>query len=302
LDIITGSGEQEANALAFELWCMLLNHGYRLAATASSDACFDRRGGGVPGIARIYAFPGPHFSLTAVAQAITQGHTFVTTGPLLLASLDQKPPGSTFPPGQGEHNLSLEAWACGSDTNGLAKIEILRNGKLFSSHQWPQPILSLKTNISLVEHQDAWYCVRLFGTDPRRQCAVSGAFFFESKPYVTPSPAPARVTVTLCDSNSGASLSGTVSEITFQGTAPQAGSSHSIPREGIAITVPGTVRLCAEVPGYQRLTLSPFLDNPELLKTVTGLEAKDLAQWDTFERIRAMLGQAKLTFRLARAP
>jgi hypothetical protein len=45
VDVITGPGEAEANEKAFALWAMLLNHGYRLAATGSSDACFDRTGG-----------------------------------------------------------------------------------------------------------------------------------------------------------------------------------------------------------------------------------------------------------------
>ncbi|HWI55710.1 MAG TPA: hypothetical protein VNZ22_00685, partial [Bacillota bacterium] len=45
LDIITGPGEFEANAKAFAIWSLLLNHGYRIAATGSSDACFDRPGG-----------------------------------------------------------------------------------------------------------------------------------------------------------------------------------------------------------------------------------------------------------------
>ena len=304
LDIITGSGEHEADALAFELWCMLLNHGYRVAATASSDACFDRRGGGIPGIARVYTCtdPGQPFSLAGVAQAMDRGRTFVTTGPLLLASLDRRPPGSSFPAGQAAHTLSLEAWACGTDTNGLGKLEILRNGKPFWSQDWPQPTPSLQTNVSLVESQEAWYCVRLLGTPPRKQSAVSGAFFFESKPYEPPSPVPVRAKISLRDAATGASLSGQVREVTFHGITPQAGNPHAIDRDGTPIAVPGTVRLRAEVPGYQRLTLSPFLDDPELLRAVTELEAKDLAQWETFERLRNLLARVKLTFRLERVP
>src|SRR5207249_62070 len=63
IDVLTGSGEHEANAKAFELWSLLLNHGYRLAATASSDACFDRPGGGIPGVVRTYTCIPGGFSL-----------------------------------------------------------------------------------------------------------------------------------------------------------------------------------------------------------------------------------------------
>ena len=73
LDVITTGGESAANAKAFQLWSLLLNHGYRLAATASSDACFDRPGGGVPGIVRTYTFVTGQFSLAKVAQATAAG-------------------------------------------------------------------------------------------------------------------------------------------------------------------------------------------------------------------------------------
>ena len=86
LDIITGAGEFGADQKSFKLWSLLLNHGYRVAATASSDACFDRPGGAVPGAARLYTFVAGGFSLAAVAHAAARGRTFVTTGPLLAVS------------------------------------------------------------------------------------------------------------------------------------------------------------------------------------------------------------------------
>jgi len=303
LDIITGNGEWQANAMAFELWCLLLNHGYRLAPTASSDACFDRRGGAMPGVARTYAYlgAGERFSLPAVAQAMARGATFVTTGPLLLASIGANRPGLLSRPVRDSATLSLEAWASGTDEKGLSKWEILRNGKLFWSNAWAQPVSFLATNITLQESQDAWYCARVFGGDPRKQRAVTGAFFFETKPYLPPPPAPVRVQIVLRDAVTGTALTGTVTEVTYLATLPKAGKVHPINRETESLTLPGVVRLRAEAAGYQPLTLSPFLDNPPLLETVTGLKAEDLVQWATFERVRALLRQVQLTFQLARS-
>ncbi|HTL18144.1 MAG TPA: CehA/McbA family metallohydrolase, partial [Patescibacteria group bacterium] len=105
VDVITGSGEFETNDKAFELWTMLLNHGYRLAATGSSDACFDRPGGAIPGIPRTYTYSPGEFSIEKVTRATAAAHTFVTTGPLLLASIDGKPPGSAFKLGNQKHIL-----------------------------------------------------------------------------------------------------------------------------------------------------------------------------------------------------
>src|SRR5712671_2337180 len=110
VDVITGPGEFEANEKAFELWAMLLNHGYRLAATGSSDACFDRLGGAAPGIPRTYTYVPDGFSLAKITRATAAGRTFVTTGPLLLATIDARPPGSVLPLGKKKNALKIEGW------------------------------------------------------------------------------------------------------------------------------------------------------------------------------------------------
>jgi hypothetical protein len=160
LDIITGPGEVEANARAFEIWCMLLNHGYRIAATGSSDACFDRPGGGVPGMPRTYTFVPGEFSLAKAAKAIAAGKTFVTTGPLLITTIDKNPPGSAFSAGPKPRVLSIEAWASGCNTGPLKRIEVLRNGQVWREFTLYGNSGSFQTNLSLLEQKTSWYCVR----------------------------------------------------------------------------------------------------------------------------------------------
>jgi hypothetical protein len=62
--------------------------------------------------------------------------------------------------------------------------------------------------------------------------------------------------------------------------------------------VPGTVRLRAEVAGYAPMTLSPVLDNPQLVDFITRLSVSDLLDWSTFEQIRDQLSRVELVFRL----
>jgi hypothetical protein len=64
------------------------------------------------------------------------------------------------------------------------------------------------------------------------------------------------------------------------------------------VTTPGTVRLRADAAGYRTATLSPFLDHPPLREFITGLAAEDLLKWETFERVRTLLGDISLNFRL----
>jgi hypothetical protein len=300
MDVLTGAGEWQANAMAFDLWCLLLNHGYRVAATASSDACFDRAGGAIPGSARTYTFLEGEFSLPAVARATVQGRTFVTSGPLLLASVDGQQPGSTFRADGRTRPLQVEAWASGVDSTGLTRVEIWRNGRPMQTNLYSPPVPNLNVLLSITERDSAWYCVRLFGGDPRRQRAISGAFFFDPQPHQPPPPATARVQVTLIDHASGERLSGSVREVAFHGPLPIEGASHLVAGEGTTVTVPGVARLRAEAPGFQPVTLSPFLDHPPLVNFITGLAAEDLLRWETFERARQLLGEVKLTFRLKR--
>jgi hypothetical protein len=298
LDLFTGSGETKANAKSFQLWTLLLNHGYRLAATASSDACFDRPGGGVAGIARTYTFLPGGFSLRKAAKAIAAGKTFVTTGPLLLATVDEAPPGSVFGAGKKSHVLAIEAWAAGNDSQGLERLEILRNGEPFRNLVFEGHPEYIRTNVTFQEPAAAWYCARIFGSHPEKQVAISGAFYFEDQASRRPRPVPARVRAQLVDAESGKQLSGTLTEVTYYGTIPRIGKRHVLKNGQQQLTVPGTVRLRAEAKGYEPLTLSPFLDCPDLVRTVTEMSDAELVNWKTFERLAEQLSNIELVFRL----
>jgi hypothetical protein len=299
LDLITGPGEFEANAKAFEIWSLLLNHGYRVAATGSSDSCFDRPGGGVPGIPRTYALVPGKFSLAKAARAIAAGRTFVTTGPLLIASLDGKPPGSELSSGAGNRLLSIEAWASGRSPGGLQRLEILRNGKAWHEFTLAARPDFVRTNLSLVEHETSWYCVRVSGPD--RQTAISGAFYFAGESYRPPKPLRAQVLAQVLDAETGVRLPSTLTEVTFSGTLPHHGKRHRVPTGEARLSIAGTARLRAEAQGYAPLTLSPFLDNPQLVRTVTSFRDEDLCNWQNYEELRRELEQVELVFRLRKA-
>jgi hypothetical protein len=298
LDIITGAGEFAADQKSFQIWSLLLEHGYRLAATASSDACFDRPGGAVPEAARLYTFMEGRFSLAAASRAARQGRTFVTTGPLLLVSLDGKPPGSSFPADYHPHELRIEAWSSGAADGGLRRVEILRNGlpfqKLLDDGWASQPFL--QATLPIAETGTAWYCVRAFGADEKHQRAISGAFFFDEKPWRPPAPVQARIRVHVTEAGSGRALDATLTEVNQLGPLPQLGARHHLPAGTGMLTIPATARLRADAPGLEPVTLSPLFDNPALLEMITGLEDKDLVDWRTYERIAALLGDMPLEF------
>lgn len=301
LDVITGTGEVAADQKSFQLWSLLLNHGYRVAATASSDSCFDRPGGAVPGAARLYTFVEGGFSIAGAARAAAQGRTFATTGPLLLISVDGRPPGSAWPADGGEHQLRIEAWSSGAVTDGLERVEILRNGQVFQKHALAGQQTSCHTNLVIREDRTSWYCVRAFGPDERRQRAISGAFYFDQQPWLAPEPVKARIHARVIDAASGRSLDATLTEVSYLGTTPQLGVTHRLNGGAGELTIPATVRLRAHADGYEPVTLSPFFDHPALIELVTRLGDNDLWDWATFEKTRALLDDITLTFRLTEA-
>jgi len=297
LDVITGPGEFEANAMAFELWSMLLNHGYRVAGTASSDACFDRPGGAIPGAVRTYTYLGDGFSLPAVTRAAAHGANFATSGPLLLVSLDGEQAGSAVEANGKPHTIKIEAWASGCDTQGLSRLELLRNGAAAQTILFSPPISFFQTNITLQSRENCWYCVRVMGGDPQRQRAITGAFFFEREGLRPPEPVMAKVRVTVQDAKTGEKLTGSVTEVSFLGPVPRQGKRHDISMQE-SMAIPVTVRLQADVAGYRSQIQSPFLDNAPLRNLITGLSAEDLLDWGTFERVGELLSEITLTFNL----
>ena len=299
LDLITGPGEVEANAKAFQIWSLLLNHGYRIAATGSSDSCFDRPGGGVPGTPRTYTLVPGKFSLAKAARAIAAGRTFVTTGPLLIASLDGNPPGSELASRAKTRVLSVEAWASGRSSGGLARIEVLRNGKAWRELMLETKPASVQTNFAILEHETSWYCVRVFGPD--RQTAVSGAFYFADKSYRPPRAVRAQVFARVLDAGTGARVPSVITEVTFSGTVARDGKRHELRTGEARVSVPGTVRLRADAKGYASMTLSPFLDSPDLVKTVTSFSDEDLCTWQSFDRLTRQLENGELVFRLQKS-
>ena len=94
-------------------------------------------------------------------------------------------------------------------------------------------------------------------------------------------------------------MAGSVTEVSYSATIPRPGPARRV--DGSArIKIPGTARLKVTAPGYRPETLSPFLDNPRLVEFITGLNDQDLLRWETFERVRALMSDVKLTFRLKR--
>ena len=119
-----------------------------------------------------------------------------------------------------------------------------------------------------------------------------------AKPHQRPPPLTSNVRVTLQDAATGARLGGSVTELAFLATVPQAGKRHYTSDGEATIQVPANRRLRAEVPDYSSQVRSLFLDNPALVEFITQLSADDLLNWETFERVRSLAAETAIAFRM----
>jgi hypothetical protein len=118
--------------LAIEHYYRFLDLGYKLTALAGSDFPWCGPKFAQIGNARFYAYTGGALSYGRWFAAMQGGHTFVTTGPMLLLTVNGKIPGDTIDVARGTRlRISAEALANGGQAP-LQSIEIVGHGKVLA--------------------------------------------------------------------------------------------------------------------------------------------------------------------------
>jgi hypothetical protein len=298
IDILMKPQEREVHRRAVELWFMLLNRGYRIAATASSDTTFDNPGGGVPGMVRVYTrIEGPP-DLTSIARAMKAGRNFITSGPLLLLEIGRHNPGDVVK-GEKKLNARLRAWSSGQFGDRLSKVELIRNGEIVRTWEPTDGGTNFEAHWTVVENGTAWYIARCYGaTDD--QIAITNPIYFEGSDYRAPEAVKARVTGIVRDSESGAALDGIVEVIEMDGRRPI--TTAKVPFGGgrFEITVPGTARLRVSTPGHAEEMKSVFMDSPGLLDSMLSMTPEGISDWGTYEKLKELLSDVRLEYSLNR--
>jgi hypothetical protein len=110
----------------FRNYYTLLDCGFRLRPTAGTASGVHP----VPlGFGRVYVHVGKRFSYDAWVSGLNAGHSFVTTGPMLLAELDGHDPGAVFRrSGGGPHGFRLSGRALSATP--LSRVDVVLNGEV----------------------------------------------------------------------------------------------------------------------------------------------------------------------------
>lgn len=302
IDIMMQTREKEVNADAQKLWFKLLNRGYRLGATASTDATFDNEGSAVPGRVRTYTHVDGKPSLASIAASMRAGRNFVTSGPLMLFTVDGQAPGSILQSDTPVHRTAkVRAWASGKPGEYLTRIEFVVNGGVVRSVEVPGRATYFETEHAWMDEEGGWAIARCLGSDADNQVAVANPVYLERGRQRSPEPALARVKLTVRDSRTSAPLSGRCSVVQMVGRNAQVLQTEIVTDGSLVVAVPGTSRLRIEAPGYAPVMKSIFLDYAPVLNSTLNTRVEQLLDWSTFEHIRLMLNDVTLEFDMERA-
>jgi hypothetical protein len=256
LDLLTADGLPEAR---WEAWGMALNAGLHVAATGRSGACMDRPEGPVVGQVRVYAHVPGDFTLEGLTAALTGGHTFVTTGPLLFATLDGQPPGSVLDGGNTSRALRVEAFASGDPADRLTAVRVFRNGtEAVTVSMAPPGLRTFGGEWPVVDTEAAWYVVRAEGQTPN-QVAVTSPFYVNP-----PGPRLVRVTARIFDAATAAPLAATLEVLEAREVVPgvRGLATHAVADGSFVGDVPVASTLRVRSPGYSTESRSVFFDTP----------------------------------------
>jgi hypothetical protein len=121
------------NSQRYLNWYRYLNCGFRLPAVSGTD----RMGAYIPvGTTRVYAFLGQEeFSFANWARAVRRGNTFITSGPLLLFTVDGHSPGEEITLGAG--GGTLEVCVEAKCFVPIHRLEVVFNERIIAAREEP---------------------------------------------------------------------------------------------------------------------------------------------------------------------
>lgn len=147
------------------LWFHILNEGYRMPAIAELDGGFEKDDNKYYGSMRTYSHIPGKFSIDKLTDAIRRGKTFITSGPIIIADVDNKYSiGDIVPVNGQKHDLHIEAYSSGEQDDYLSYIIVFRNGKIYKL--WDtrnEKLREYKATLSIAEKDKAWYIIKVYG-------------------------------------------------------------------------------------------------------------------------------------------
>lgn len=300
--LLDGLNINEGGERALRLWSLMLDHGYRIAATGGADFALDHPRSWLPGLSRLYVRCPQGLTEGCISKAIQAGQTVVSTGPLLAPAIDQDlPPGSTVTSGRS-HRIVARAWARNGQPDELERLELWAHGEVIETRGLNgDSRAQTEASFNWTPKGDYdWVAVRVIA---KSGWAMSSAFYAASTAWTRPCPIESKVSLTLAETP-GRQLQGAMVEI-WDNNPEAPGSEvlgrHPVPASlSLAFTAPPTATLRVRLPdgGQKDVRLYDASGIHPLMEKLAQGEERDepLLRWQTYEEVRQMC--AKVTVRV----
>ena len=155
LEVMTSARHAEHTG---RVWHRALNCGFRVTASGGEDSISDLHRTAVVGAARMYAYLGKRLGWDAWVEAIREGRTFITNGPLVQLEINGEIAGAEIRlPAEGG---SVEVAARVDSAFPVERLELIRNGEVLEEIPLRDGGLSGATRKRLTVRQSGWYTLR----------------------------------------------------------------------------------------------------------------------------------------------
>ncbi len=142
-----------------DVWHHVLNLGIPLAASAGSDVMTDYYRTMAIGATRVYVKPEENFSTESYLQALKQGKSFVSNGPLLEFTVDDKEPGGSIQTEAQQASWKLQVHSA----LPIDSVQIFVNGSAVETLEGMQEPGSKMYEGSVDIPQGGWITARALG-------------------------------------------------------------------------------------------------------------------------------------------
>jgi hypothetical protein len=280
-----------------QVWAMLLDHGYRVAATAGADFGLDRPNGPVPGHTRMYCYCPDGLTSSALAEAVRHGRTIISTGPVLMADIGGQPPGTTLKAGQA-YDIRVQAWARGDEKDHLQRVELWSHGKAIATqtfdgngHMQTEHKFSWKP-----QGEWDWAAVRAVS---KRGWAMTSAFYAAGPQWQAPQPVQCRLTITVTGLDAKQQET-TLVEIWdgVPGLATARKVTAQTLKNGVPFEVPVSASVIVRAPDGRRKDVSLYdaVGMPEVVERIASGAEEDrpMLAWGTYAEVLKRCREARV--------
>ena len=161
LEVMTSAMHAEHTA---RVWHRALNCGFKVTASGGEDSITGLHRTPVIGSARMYAYLGDRFTWDRWVDAVREGRTFVSNGPLVQLAIDGEiPGGEVFLPEEGG---SVVVSAGMETAFPVDKLELLRNGEVLERIELDEAGRSGAFRQRIRVTQSGWFTLRASTRDP----------------------------------------------------------------------------------------------------------------------------------------